>query len=98
MNSIVEAEVRDYLRYRLRYDPYQCGAIMQRIRRLARMAGHDLDHRFAHAGLGAGPEARVAAGIVDLARGGGGCETSAYAIRKEIDQWLRTSPPTGMIT
>ena len=80
MNSIVEAEVRDYLRYRLRYDPYQCGAIMQRIRRLARMAGHDLDHRFAHAGLGAGPEARV-----------------AYAVRKEIGGWLRTSPPTGMI-
>ncbi len=97
MNSIVEAEVRDYLCNRLHYDPYQCGAIVERIRNLARMAGHDLDARFAHAGLGAGPEARVAAGIVDLATGGGGCETAAYTIRKEISQWLHTSPRRGRI-
>ncbi len=97
MNSIVEAEIRDYLRNRLHYDPYECGAIVTRMRELARVGGYDLNHKFAGSGLGAGPEARIAAGIVDLATGGGGCETATYVIRKEIDQWLRTSPPTGMI-
>ncbi len=97
MNSIDEANVRNYLRYRLQYDPYECGSIVYNIRSLARMAGHDIDHRFAHAGLGAGPEARIAAGIVDLALGGGGCETSMYTIRQEIDRWLRVTPPKGMI-
>jgi len=97
MNSIDEAKVRGYLQYQMHYDPYECGAILHNIRDLARIAGHELDHRFAHAGLGAGPEARVAAGIVDLALGGGGCETSRYAINQEIGHWLRTTPPTGAI-
>ncbi len=95
MNSIVEANVRAYLKDRLQYDPYECGAIVKNMRSLARAAGHDLDERFARAGLGAGPEGRVAAGIVDLALGGGGSETSGYAIRQEIDRWLRTTPQTG---
>ncbi|MHC4063350.1 MAG: hypothetical protein ACYSUQ_07370 [Planctomycetota bacterium] len=97
MNSIEEAKVRAYLQYELHYDPYECGTIIYCIRSLARMAGHDLDHRFAHTGLGAGPEARVASGILDLALGGGGCETAMYTIRTEIDRWLRTTGPKGMI-
>jgi len=97
MNAIDEAKVRDYLQSKMHYDPYDVGAIVYNIRTLARMGGHEVDHRFAHAGLGAGPEARVAAGIVELALGGGGCETSQYAIRQEIDKWLRTTPPKGML-
>ena len=97
MNSIEVAKVQAYLQYTLHYDPYQVGAIIHNIRNLARMGGHDLDHRFSHAGLGAGPEARIAAGIVELALGGGGCETSMYTIRKEIGKWLLTTPPMGMI-
>ncbi len=95
MNSIVEEELRMYLVNRLHYDPYQCGTILEVMRALARMAGHDFDHRFRHAGLGAGPEARVAAGLVDLAMGGGGCETSPYTIRKHIDDWLLKNPAKG---
>ncbi|MCP4245712.1 MAG: hypothetical protein GY778_01560 [bacterium] len=97
MNSIEEAKVRTYLQYTLHYDPYQVGAIVLNIRNLARMGGHDLDHRFAHAGLGAGPEARIAAGIVELALGGGGCETAMYTIRTQIQQWLLKTPPVGAI-
>ena len=97
MNSIEVAKVQAYLQYTLRYDPYQVGAIVYNMRKLARMGGHDRDHRFAHAGLGAGPEARIAAGIVELALGGGGCETSMYTIRTQIEEWLLKTPPMGMI-
>ena len=71
MNSIVEARVRGYLQYGLQYDPYDCGTIIRNMVDLARAAGHELDDRFAFAGLGAGPENRVASGIVNLALGGG---------------------------
>lgn len=97
MNSIEEAKVRGYLQYTLHYDPYDCGTIVYCIRSLARMGGHDLDHRFAHAGLGAGPEARIATGIVDRALGGGGCETAMYTVRSEIKKWLQTTAAKGMI-
>ncbi|MCK4660644.1 MAG: hypothetical protein KAV82_14070 [Phycisphaerae bacterium] len=97
MDSIDEAKVMGFLRYRLNYDPYEVGTIIYNMRDLARMAGHALDHRFGGAGLGAGPEARIACGIVELALGGGGCETSMYTIRQEIARWLRTTPPKGMI-
>ena len=97
MNSIDEFKVRKYLQYDLLYDPYQVGTIVYNLVELARVAGHELDHRFAGAGLGAGPECRVASGIVNLALGGGGCETSMYAIRKEIEYWLIKTPPKGMI-
>ncbi len=97
MNSIVEAKVRTYLQDRLHYDPYECGAVVKNLRSLARTAGHELDDRFAHSGLGSGPEGRVAAGIVELALGGGGSETSMYTIRQEIDRWLRTTPLTGAV-
>ena len=97
MNSIVEARIGDYLRNRLRLRPYDCGAVVYCIQNLARMAGHDLDDRFAGAGLGAGPEARVASAIVDLALGGGGCETSEYTIRLEVGRWLRTTARRSLV-
>jgi hypothetical protein len=95
MNSLVEAKIGDYLVNRYHYNPYDCGTILECMRDLARMAGHDLNEEFRSAGLGAGPEARIAAGIVDLAMLGGGCETTDYAIRSEIGRWLRTRPRKG---
>ena len=95
MDSIVEAKVRDFLRNWLRADPHDCGTLVDKIWSLARMGGHDLDERFAGAGLGAGPEARVAAGIVDRALGGGGCETSDYTIKAHVAEWLRKNPSLG---
>jgi hypothetical protein len=95
MDSIVEAKVKDYLRNGLHCDAYDCGAIVAKMRSLARMAGHHLGAKFAHAGLGAGPEARIAASIVDRALGGGGSATAEHAIRHMIEKWTRSSPPTG---
>lgn len=93
MNSIVEANVRSYLVNELRYRLYDTGTILDQMRSLASMAGHDLDERFAYAGLGAGPEARIASRLVDYALvGGGGTETPETAIRKQIDEWLRRNP------
>lgn len=97
MNAITEAKIKAYLSNRWHYDLYQIGAIVYNMRSLARMAGHDLDDHFRFAGLGAGPEARVASGITDLALGGGGCETSEYAIRHQIQHWLLTTPSMGPI-
>jgi hypothetical protein len=95
MDSIVEARIKDFLQYDLHYRAYDCGTIVECMNDLARMAGYDLDDQFARAGLGAGPEARIAAGIVDRALGGGGCETSDYAIRTEINRWVRSHPRKG---
>ena len=96
MDSIVEAKLKGYLRNRLGCDPYQCGSILFNVRKLARNAGHALDHRFANAGLSAGPEARVASSIVDHALGGGsGSSTSPYEMKKMIDRWMRTTAPKG---
>ena len=95
MNSIVEAKIRDFLLYDLHCRAYDCGTIIECITSLARAAGYDLDESFAHASLGAGPEARVASAIVDRALGGGGCESSDYAINAEISRWLRSHPQKG---
>ena len=92
MNSIVEAKVADYLRNELLCDPYQVGNAVGQIRSLARMAGYGVDQRFGSASLGAGPEARIASAIVNRATGGGGGETSAYAIRQQLERWVVTSP------
>lgn len=96
MNSLVEAKVKDFLINRLHYDPYQCGTVVECMRQFARIAGHGLDERFRHSGLGSGPEGRVAAGIVDQALGGGGCETSMYETRMHIDEWIRRHPAKGL--
>ncbi len=75
---------------------YDCGTIIDRMKAQALAAGYDqLDERFADAGLGAGPEARVASRVVSRALLGGGDETPDDAFRKEIDTWLRTSPRKG---
>jgi hypothetical protein len=95
MNSLVEAKVGDYLINRMHYNPYDCGTILECMRRAAQLAGHDLDEEFRFSGLGAGPEARIAAGIVDLALLGGGCETTEYAIRSEIRNWITRNPRKG---
>ncbi len=95
MNAIVEAKVEDYLKYRLYYGDLEAKTVVQKMRVLARMAGHDVDDRFAFAGLGAGPEARVASRLVGVATLGGGSETPEYAMRKEIDWWLVTTGPLG---
>lgn len=95
MNSLVEAKVYDYLRIWLRLNPNDCGTVVQQMRAQAMAAGHELDARFAASGLGVGPEARTAASIVERALLGGGCETSDYTIRNEIQKWLRTNPVKG---
>jgi hypothetical protein len=97
MDSIVIARVKRYLQERLTCDPYECGAVVFNIRQLARMAGHDLNERFSRAGLGAGPEARIASEIVDRALGGGGGSASSEHHMKLMTQnWVRTTPPMGM--
>jgi hypothetical protein len=95
MNAIVEAKVADYLRNWLRYDPYACGTILECMRRAATAGGFDLDERFRYANLGSGPEGRIASGIVDRALMGGGCESSDYAMRAQIDNWVRYNPVKG---
>ncbi len=92
MQALEEAKTGHYLQYVLNYDALEARVVLYNMRNLASMAGHELDHRFTKVGLGAGPEARVAAGILDLALGGGGCETAMYTIRQEIDKWIRTTP------
>lgn len=89
MNSVIEGRIKGYLVDHLKYKVTDCGVILTKIDALAQMAGFAVDEKFAGAGLGAGPEARVATAIVDLALGGGGNETSEYEIRMEIGNWLR---------
>ena len=97
MNSLVEERVKSYLRNRLRYGPYDCGAVLLNMRNVARTAGYDLDHRFARAGLAAGPDACVAASLVNHALGGGGgSAVGEYRMRQTIDRWVRTTSPMGM--
>ena len=93
MDSTVEERVVLYLQDRFHYKPDQCGAILPRVRGLARVAGYVLDARFGTAGLAAGPDARVAAGIVNRALGGGGGSVVSDSMMKStLDSWLRTTP------
>ncbi|HEY3244581.1 MAG TPA: hypothetical protein VGM03_14655 [Phycisphaerae bacterium] len=92
MNSIVEAKVDDFLKSQFRLRPYQRQAVIAQINELGRMAGYDLDERFAGAGMGAGPEARVASRIVARALGEEGSETPDYEILQEIRGWIRRAP------
>jgi len=95
MNSVVEAKIKDFLILNLKYKSSQVGPILDKIDETAAMAGYDVDERFAAAGLGAGPEARVASRIVDASILGGGSETPEYSMRKEIDTWLQKGKPKG---
>jgi hypothetical protein len=93
MNAIVLARLRTYLGHVLHYQPEECNAIISKVRSLALMSGHDIDFRFANAGLGAGPEARVASRLITYALvGSHGTETTEYEIRRQIDRWLRSKP------
>jgi len=97
MDSLAAAKVKRYLRTVLHRDAYECGAIYHNIRQLARHSGYAVDERFARSGLAAGPEARVAASIVDHALGGGGgSATSTYQLRRQIDRWVEKTPPMGI--
>ncbi len=97
MESLAEARIRTFLRERLKYGAYDCGAVLYRMRKAARVAGFELDRRFSHAGLAAGPEARVAAAITDQALGGGGGDAvSAPLMRTVINRWIHTTAPKGM--
>ena len=96
MDSLVEAKVKDFLWNWLHYNPYDLGTIVECMRHQARVAGTDLEEDFRFAGLGAGPEGRIAAGIVDRALLGGGCETSDYAIRMQLEEWVRKNPRKGV--
>ena len=96
MNAITEAKVKDYLISHWHYNPYDCGTILECMTSLARTGGGELADEFAFAGLGAGPEARVASSIVDRALLGGGCQTSEYEIRAQINEWVRRFRRKGL--
>ncbi|GMV95716.1 MAG: hypothetical protein HRF43_07330 [Phycisphaerae bacterium] len=95
MNSLVDGKIKDLLRNWLHYKDTDCGTVLEQINALARVAGHDLDERFANAGLGAGPEARVASRIVGRALLEQGDETPDYEIRTTLDMWLRRNRNKG---
>ena len=90
MDSLVEAKVRDYLINRLHIRPVEAPTILQCMRDLARVRGFEVDERFGELGTAdtAGPEAQVAAALVQRALGKGGTETSDFDVRKQIEQWL----------
>ena len=95
MDAINEAKVNDLLRNWFRYNPHDCGTVLEQITAVARVAGFGIEERFAEAGLGAGPEARVASRIVARALLEQGDETPDDAIRQEINRWLREHPRKG---
>ncbi len=94
MDSIVEAKVQEYLRATWHLQPHERRAIIDEIDARAHAAGYEPDERFAHAGLGAGPEGRAASRLVGRALGVHGDESSDYSLKKEVDQWLRVTPKT----
>lgn len=96
MDSLLEAKIREYLINSMKLNPYHAGTVVTHMRGLARMAGHELNDRFRTAGLGAGPEARVAASIVDRALLGSGAETPDYTVRMHVDDWIRSNPIKGL--
>ena len=93
MNAVVLARLKTFLQHNLHYQPDQANAIISKVRTLALMAGYDIDFRFALAGLGAGPEARVASRLITYALvGSHGTETTEYEIRRQIERWLLAKP------
>ncbi len=90
MDSLVEAKVQEYLINTLQVRHVDAPTVLQCMRDLARVRGHEIDEQFGELGSSdnAGPEAQVAAAIVQRAIGKGGTETSDYDVRKQIEQWL----------
>jgi len=95
MHAPIDARIERFLTNRLNFKWSDTGTIMERMRTLARAGGFDLDERFASAGLGAGPEARMAAGIVQYAIGGSGSAVSEYEMKRWASRWVRTLRPKG---
>jgi hypothetical protein len=93
MEPLVEEYVRMFLRTVFYLDPHQAKVVLECMTSAARVGGYDLDDRFADAGLGAGPEARVAAAIVarSLVGVGGGDPVDDAEMHETISRWLRTS-------
>lgn len=96
MHAPIDARIERFLINRLKFIWSDTGTILEKMRTLARVGGFDLNDRFAVAGLGAGPEARVAAGIVKYALGGGGgSAVSEYEMKQCASRWVRTLRPKG---
>jgi hypothetical protein len=96
MNSIVEEKVKLFLVNRLKRPVTECGAILFNMRSLAKTAGFGLNAYFGQAGLAAGPDARVAAGVVNRALGGGGGDVVAEGMMNRVlDRWVLTTPGMG---
>ena len=96
MNAIVEGEVASFLVNTMHLRHYDVGTVIECMREVAGAAGYDLDDRFAEAGLGGGPEARVASRIVHFGLGLGGTETPEDSIRAQIQAWIRSRPQKGL--
>lgn len=94
MNSTLEAKISEYLKLNMHYTPVDSAAIIDQVVTKARTAGYAIDERFAHAGLTAGPECKGASRLVARALGMSGDETSEYALKKELDAWVRAAPKT----
>lgn len=91
MDTHLEQKVWHYLRDRLGFSPLDCDTVQHHIKKVARAGGYAVDHRFADAGLGSGPEARVASGIVKYAMGGGGISLCDHELKRTVEYWLRTT-------
>jgi len=93
MEPLAEEYVRMFLRTQFHLDLSQVNVVLTRMASAARVGGYDLDDRFATAGLGAGPEARVAAAIVgrSLVGVGGGDAIDKAEIRDTLARWLRAA-------
>jgi len=96
MNCVVDSKISAWLNHAMHVEPHHMNTVLHCMRKQAQMAGYWLDERFARAGLGAGPEARVASRIVNYALFGGGTETAEYFVRKEIGDWIRNNAPISM--
>ena len=74
----------------------ECGAIVFRMRSAAKTAGFALNAYFGRAGLSAGPDARVASGIVNRALGGGAGDVVSEGVMTHVlDRWVRTTQSMG---
>lgn len=91
MDAHLEQKVWHYLRERLGFSPLECDTVQHHIKNVARAGGYDVDHRFAEAGLGSGPEARVASGIVKYASGEGGIPLCDHEMKRTVAYWLQTT-------
>lgn len=95
MNTLLEAKLDSLLSQKYRCNPNDARTVLDCIQHQARVAGFELDVNYRFAGLGAGPEGRVASSLVDQALLGGGCESSEYAVRQQIRDWIRFNPRRG---